>query len=44
VIKNVFSEDGDRYRLCPIKFSENHAVNEIILKNVVEPERAEMTV
>jgi hypothetical protein len=44
MIKNVLSEDGDRYILCPKTFPENHAVNEIMLKNVVEPDRAETTV
>jgi hypothetical protein len=44
MIKNVFSEDGDRYSLCPKTFPENYAVNEIMLKNVVEPDRAEMIV
>ena len=38
------TENNKTHILCPLTFSENRAVYELMLKNMVEPERSQMTI
>jgi hypothetical protein len=43
MFKTKFVEKIKTHILCPVKFSENRAVYEIVWKNTVEPGRPQMT-
>jgi hypothetical protein len=43
VTENSCKENQNTF-LCPITFSENRAIYEIMWKNMVEPDRPQMTI